>query len=195
MLPLIAAATVAAVALGVAAGTGAFADRKHDVVPATSEPLPLPSKTNRTSAPTYAALHGALRTAFSKAVQVDPVPYYVPRGHPLASFSSPTGNIGCEVGNETGNSIWCVIVQYDFGQPGADCQYGAKFELDPDGYAAFLGCYPIHVNPRKYRGLPYGHAITNGYMSCVSNIDAVTCVDLKTDTGFSLSRSAFTSLR
>lgn len=201
LLPLLAAATVAAIAAGIASGAGAFADHQHGVVPATSEAVPQPSTSKTTSAPARPALSGALRAAFSKAGQVDPRTY-VPLGRRPGdaaisdvSFASPTGNIGCTINNDANKAVSCVIVAYDFGQPGPDCRYGAQIELDASGYAAFHGCSKVEVNPTDYRVLPYGKAVTDGDMSCVSNTDAITCADLTTNTGFSLSRSAFTALR
>ena len=107
--------------------------------------------------------------------------------HELTGFISPSGNVSCMI-----DADWarCDIIDRDWSPPArpADCEldYGQGISLAPGERAHFVCAGDTAFGADEV--LPYGESITAGVLRCESAESGVTCRDLGTATGFSISR-------
>jgi hypothetical protein len=109
-------------------------------------------------------------------------------------FVSPSGNIACVIAPDT---IRCDITESDWPRPPrpADCQnsyghmVGINPYVNPDGPAQFL-CAGDSAHGSDIP-LAYGNTITAGPMQCDSAESGITCRNVVTRHGFSISRAAY----
>jgi hypothetical protein len=108
-----------------------------------------------------------------------------------AAFVSPTGNIGCFIDKTT---VRCDIAERDWKapKPPADCEldYGQGIALTAGGTAALV-CAGDTVLGSGGQELAYGQSIAAGLLRCESSEQGMTCRDIETGRGFSLSRQSY----
>ena len=126
-------------------------------------------------------------TASSTPVEPQPVDREV---HELTGFVSPSGNVSCMV-----DADWarCDIIDRDWSPPPrpADCEfdYGQGISLAPGEQAQFVCAGDTAFGADAV--LPYGQSITAGVLRCQSAPSSITCRDVRTGHGFSISREAY----
>ena len=111
----------------------------------------------------------------------------------LTSFSSPSGNIGCLIDRE---SVRCDIAERDWQPPAkpADCKldYGQGLTLAAGGGAEFVCAGDTALNATTSGApLPYGESISAGLLRCESAESGISCREIESGRGFSLSREAY----
>ena len=170
---------VAVIALG---GCGSPSGRRSEgSAPATEQSQPIgPSKTVAQAAP-----DGSIT---GMPVDVE-----------FTHFASPSGNIACVV-TSSGDSelvargVRCDIDKRDWSPPPrpADCEldYGHGVVLGV-GEAAEILCAGDTTIGRDGEPLAYGDAITTGLLRCESAQSGITCRDVESGHGFSISREAY----
>jgi hypothetical protein len=108
-----------------------------------------------------------------------------------AAFVTPTENIQCFIDK---TSVRCDIVERDWEPPKApaDCEldYGQGVALSAGG-SADLVCAGDTVIGSGGQVLDYGQAISAGLLRCESAESGVTCRDVETGRGFTLSRESY----
>jgi hypothetical protein len=108
----------------------------------------------------------------------------------LTGFVSPTGNVSCMI-----DADWarCDIIDRDWSPPPrpADCEfdYGQGISLAPGEQAQFVCAGDTAFGPDEV--LPYGESITAGVLRCESAEPGITCRDIETGHGFSISLKAY----
>jgi hypothetical protein len=108
----------------------------------------------------------------------------------LTGFVSPTGNVSCMI-----DADWarCDILDNDWAPPPrpADCEfdYGQGISLAPGEQAEFVCAGDTVFGPDEV--LPYGDSITAGVLRCESAKSGISCRDVQTGHGFSISRQAY----
>ncbi|MEA2974397.1 MAG: hypothetical protein QOG82_2855 [Actinomycetota bacterium] len=107
-------------------------------------------------------------------------------------FTSPTGNIGCYISPE---SVRCDIGDRDWEPPPkpADCDldYGQGIALAAGGSPRIV-CAGDTARARGTDPLPYGQSIQAGSMRCDSSESGMSCRDVETGRGFTISREDYT---
>jgi hypothetical protein len=106
----------------------------------------------------------------------------------LTPFTSPSGNIGCYIDRK---SVRCDIERRDWDPPArpASCNenvdYGQGIQLAAGGAPEFVcaGDTALSVG----NALPYGQSIGAGLLRCESSESGMSCRDIETGRGFSLS--------
>jgi hypothetical protein len=114
----------------------------------------------------------------------------------LTGFHSPSGNVGCKI---SPTSVRCDIDKRDWSPPPrpADCtlDYGQGISIGTGEPAQFVcaGDTVRVLPPFGGAGEPlaYGEAITAGPMRCESAESWMTCRDVGSGRGFSISREAY----
>jgi hypothetical protein len=107
------------------------------------------------------------------------------------SFTSPTGNITCQL---TRDDAACVIAEHDF--PPSDRPDGCTgrwlplLEVGRSG-AARLGPCEAGVVAPSGGALPYGTTSVVGRMSCLSRLTGLVCWSGRSGHGFRLARAAY----
>jgi len=107
------------------------------------------------------------------------------------SFTSPTGNITCQL---TRDDAACVIAEHDY--PPSDRPDGCTgrwlplLEVDRSG-AARLGPCEVGVVAPSGGALPYGTTSVAGRMSCLSRLTGMVCWSGHSGHGFRLARAAY----
>lgn len=108
----------------------------------------------------------------------------------LTVFVSPTGNVSCMVDADFAR---CDIMDRDWSPPPrpADCEfdYGQGISLAPDEQPQFVCAGDTTFGADEV--LPYGQSITAGLLRCESAQSWITCRDVRTGHGFSISREAY----
>jgi hypothetical protein len=108
----------------------------------------------------------------------------------LTGFTSPTGNIGCYIDRE---SVRCDIAERSWEPPKApaSCKldYGQGIELAAGGEAAFVCAGDTALQAGD--PLPYGESIGAALLRCESEEAGITCRDIESGRGFSLSREGY----
>jgi hypothetical protein len=103
---------------------------------------------------------------------------------------SPTGNVSCMIAPDWAR---CDIIDRDWTPPPrpADCEfdYGQGISLAPGEQAEFVCAGDTAFGPDEV--LPYGQSITAGVLRCESAQSWITCRDVRTGHGFSISREAY----
>jgi hypothetical protein len=108
----------------------------------------------------------------------------------LTGFISPSGNVACMI-----DPSWvrCDIIDRDWSPPPrpADCEfdYGQGISLSAGGSAEFVCAGDTAFGPDAV--LPYGESITAGPLRCDSAEAEITCRDVESSQGFSISREAY----
>lgn len=167
-------------------GSGASAARSGAIAGAGSTLVaPHASSAAQDSVPRTTS---GLRSAYSSGTPVDPSSYGIGDGD--VGFSSPSQNIECLVSTQGTVGLRCTIGTYDFPQPGPDCDNGAVLSINGYGNATYTGCLAGPFSPSS-TVLDYGGSISAGEFGCVSRSVGVTCLDLATNTGFTLSKQQF----
>ena len=107
-------------------------------------------------------------------------------------FQSPTGNIQCGLyRGDHGASVRCDLMELtpSYTRQPADCEFdwGSSFAVDDwgDGYVA---CVSDAVGAAANAVLPYGEAVSQDGISCVSAKTGMTCTNSEGH-GFSLSKA------
>ncbi|MGV0743369.1 DUF6636 domain-containing protein [Mycolicibacterium sp. XJ870] len=116
--------------------------------------------------------------------------------HERTAFHSPSGNVGCQI---SPTSVRCDIDQRDWSPPPrpADCtlDYGQGISIGIGEPAQFVCAGDTARVLPPYGGagepLPYGEAIAAGPMRCESAESGMTCRDIGSGRGFSISREAY----
>jgi hypothetical protein len=111
-------------------------------------------------------------------------------------FTSPSGNIACNMSVEFGASCWISEKAWEIEQPtdDPDCaifDWGNAIDVNADG--VFWPCYSGMDWPLTADPLAYGDRMRVGQFECLSARDGVTCRNGAGD-GFRLARSAVTRL-
>ncbi|MCV7040785.1 hypothetical protein BST36_04670 [Mycolicibacterium moriokaense] len=105
-------------------------------------------------------------------------------------FISPTGNVSCAIAV---NLARCDIIDRDWSPPPrpADCEfdYGQGISIAPGEPATFVCAGDTTFGAEEV--LPYGKAITAGALRCESAESRITCRDVQTGNGFTISRQAY----
>ncbi|GAB3187615.1 variant leucine-rich repeat-containing protein [Nesterenkonia suensis] len=99
----------------------------------------------------------------------------------LARFSSPDGNVICEIGE----SLRCRVLEHSFEAP-EDCEDGATYRISVDE-----GPLPDCENPVSDEDdapvLQYGQTAGNGFFACTSFQSQMSCWNQLTGEGINLS--------
>lgn len=108
------------------------------------------------------------------------------------AFTSPTGNIACEM---SAAGVLCTIGSFTYAPPqvtGCEGETGHVVGLDAEGFG--FRCEDDGV-PQVERGsaLPYGSTASAGGYRCASGTDGVTCTDAA-GVGFRLARAQWNAL-
>ena len=110
----------------------------------------------------------------------------------LTSFMSPTGNIGCIIDRRT---VRCDISARDWEPPPrpAGCSdqvdFGQGISLDAGGSPAFVCAGDTTLDAGE--PLPYGQSIAAGLLRCASEESGMSCRDVETGRGFTISKQSF----
>jgi hypothetical protein len=108
----------------------------------------------------------------------------------LTGFVSPSGNIGSMIAADQSR---CDIMDRDWSPPAkpADCEldYGQGISLAPGAQAQFVCAGDTAFGADEV--LPYGESISSGVLRCESAQSWITCRDVRTGHGFSISRGAY----
>jgi hypothetical protein len=108
----------------------------------------------------------------------------------LRGFISPTGNVACMIAADWAR---CDIIDRDWSPPprpaGCEFDYGQGISVAPGERAQFVCAGDTAFGPDAI--LPYGESISAGALRCESTEDGITCRDLRTAHGFSISREAY----
>ena len=111
----------------------------------------------------------------------------------LANFRSPTGNIGCVM--LFGNAR-CDVAKRTWRPPArpAKCpnivDYGQGLQVGGSGKGSFVCAGDTALDPTG-TPLAYGTASVRGRLECVSEVDGMTCLNLRNRHGFFISRTRY----
>jgi len=129
-------------------------------------------------------------------------------------FVSPTKNEGCAIlGPEAASpDLWgCALAAQDWAFPQADpadycydaqvpCGYGIEVTGDDEphprfrgdaGFPAAITIFSTTGDPAQIRTLDYGHSVSYGDVTCVSEESGITCSDASSGHGFAVSRATY----
>jgi hypothetical protein len=113
-----------------------------------------------------------------------------PANADLIGFTSPTGNIGCIIDTDY---VRCDISERDWSPPArpADCEfdYGQGIAMAPGEKPGFVCAGDTTLGGG--RPLAYGQSVTAGSYQCTSAPSGVTCRDVTSGSGFTLSRGGY----
>ena len=107
-------------------------------------------------------------------------------------FTSPTGNIGCVIDRRT---VRCDISERDWQPPPrpAGCSdqvdFGQGISLDAGGSPAFVCAGDTTLGGGD--PLPYGQSIAAGLLRCESEESGMSCRDIETGRGFTISKESY----
>jgi hypothetical protein len=105
-------------------------------------------------------------------------------------FTSPSGNIGCVIDR---SSVRCDIRDRDWQPPKApadcDLDYGQGIALDAGAAPDFVCAGDTTLDSGD--ALPYGQSIQGGLLLCESEESGVTCRDIETGRGFTISKQQY----
>jgi hypothetical protein len=152
--------------------------------------------TTSSSATTVVLTTAAPSTTESAGTVTPPVSTTLPPADRVVTettgFTSPTGNIGCYIGTE---NVRCDIGERDWQPPPkpADCDldYGQGIAMHIGGSPRIV-CAGDTARARGTDPLPYGQSIQAGSLRCDSAESGMSCNDLATGHGFTLSRQDYT---
>ncbi|MEM7339756.1 MAG: DUF6636 domain-containing protein [Actinomycetota bacterium] len=143
------------------------------------------SSTAASTAPTSSASTSTTEIVTTTSTTVDPVAVDIVDGS--YAFTSPSGNISCQMVSAFGVSCHIADKQWTVDQPaGCEFDWGNAVGVGTDG--AFWECYSdVFWNPDA-PALDYGRRAIIGDYVCESEITGVTCSNSRGD-GFSLARA------
>ncbi len=105
-------------------------------------------------------------------------------------FTAASGNVGCLIDMDY---VRCAIGDKDWSPPPrpAECEgdYGYNIALEPGGRAEFV-CVGDSVLAQG-DALAHGESIAVGPLRCDSAESSITCRDVESGEGFSMSREAY----
>ena len=110
----------------------------------------------------------------------------------LTGFTSPSGNIGCYIDMR---SVRCDIDKRDWDPPArpASCNdnvdYGQGIQMSAGGAPKFVCAGDTALGSGD--PLPYGQSIAAGLLRCESAESGISCRDVETGRGFSLSIQSY----
>lgn len=108
----------------------------------------------------------------------------------FGGFVSPTGNVACMIAADLAR---CDIIDHEWSAPPrpADCEYdyGHGIAVQPGKTGYFVCAGDTTFGPDTV--LAYGDSMTSGPMRCESEKSGITCRDLESGHGFSISLQAF----
>ena len=108
----------------------------------------------------------------------------------LTGFVSPSGNVSCKIDPDWAR---CDIIDRDWTPPPrpADCEfdYGQGISLAAGEQAQFVCAGDTAFGADEV--LPYRESITAGALRCQSAQSWITCRNVRTGNGFSISREAY----
>lgn len=99
----------------------------------------------------------------------------------LPAFSSPTGNVICEMGDE----LTCTVLQHSFEAP-EGCEDGASYTIRLDESAS-PDCDNAVSADEQGQVLAYGQTAGNDYFACTSYQSQMSCWNKLTGEGINLS--------
>ncbi len=107
----------------------------------------------------------------------------------LTSVRSPTGNITCELGDD---SVGCSIGTWSFPPSGNCTDTASPFSIAVAGDRPTVDCGSSYGTPGSGGGteLPYGSTAANGEVACRSESSGMTCWNQRTGHGFTVSKSS-----
>ncbi|NMD56761.1 MULTISPECIES: hypothetical protein [Tsukamurella] len=171
-----------------------------DGPPTGTVPPPVTASETTASAPVTASDTVAPPTPASPSPQAatvaDPPDRYRPASGRGVYFFTPSRNIACGLDSAT---VGCQVFTTTAIPPGADCDHGtmprdrlSKGYVSQDGGAFTPSCFNqglfFMVVPDQ-KTLEYGHGVTAGGVSCVSETRGVTC--RRGEHGFFVSAQSF----
>jgi hypothetical protein len=122
----------------------------------------------------------------NKTPDAQPVDQEVDSG----GFVAPTGNVACMIAADLAR---CDIIDRDWSPPPqpADCEfdYGHGIAIMPGEEAYFVCAGDTAFGPDDV--LAYGDSITAGPMRCESAESGITCRDVESGHGFTISLQAY----
>jgi len=108
----------------------------------------------------------------------------------LTAFTSPSGNIGCIIDPRT---VRCDIAEREWQPPKkpAKCEldFGQGISLGAGEPAAFVCAGDTALGDGE--PLPYGQSIAAGLLRCESEQSGMSCADIETGRGFTISKQAY----
>lgn len=102
----------------------------------------------------------------------------------ITDFSSPTGNINCQLSNE---DVVCTVLEHDFEAP-SECSAGVTFRLDDEGQAE-IDC-SLSVSTQG-QALGYGEVTGNESFACQAQELYFECWSQLTGNGFEIAREYY----
>ncbi len=147
-----------------------------------------PDTTAPTAPPTSAPAAPTSATTGAPATTAAPT-----RTAKLEQFQTPTKNIACAATDE---DVRCDIEEKSWAPPprpascDRDLDWGNGFSILPSGTTTG-NCATDTVLNKENPVLAYGEASTIGAITCVSQLDGLTCTHARTKRGFFLSRDSY----
>jgi hypothetical protein len=115
-------------------------------------------------------------------------------GSPVASFSTPSGNISCGVFGPSSAAVLCFVDENSW--PSVTAQTCSNFgdwtdhSLTTSSSGVRRGdCFSEQPFPRPGNVLPYGSTISNGSVACRSESAFLACAHLGSGNGFVIARA------
>ena len=152
---------------------------------ATSTPSPTPPAEPQTPADLLAYIQAG-----------SPVNLATYGGSPIASFSTPSGNISCGLFGPSSAAVLCFIDENSW--PSVPAQMCNDFGDWTDHSLTTSssgvrrgGCVSEQPFPMPAKVLPYGSTISNGSVACRSESVFLACAHLASGNGFVIARAIF----
>src|ERR1700732_4213864 len=125
-------------------------------------------------------------------------PAEVARADTEYHFQSPSGAIGCWLGDVFNGGVECDVADYPYALPPrpADCpanvvHFGDRFTLMP-GQAPVMSCHgDTVIVPGEMQTLHYGQEMSLGPISCDSEPVGMICTDASTGHYFRAARDSY----
>ena len=123
-------------------------------------------------------------------------PRVPPGGQGFTDFQSPSGNIGCSLGEFNGKgTVVCEIGEHDYppppnSPPGCQADYRYRFILN-QGYPPNADCTPYPIITGAMPTLDYGHQQSVDGITCDSEPSGVTCRDATSGNYFHIERERY----
>lgn len=115
----------------------------------------------------------------------DPVSPAPDSAQELDAVASPTGNITCSL---EGDSVGCSVAEHRYGDDIEGCADG-PFSIVVAGEDAAPDCSQEFGSGAQT--LAYGESAVNGDVACTSESDGMTCWNVMTGKGFTVSRGSY----
>ncbi|KXP02268.1 hypothetical protein HWD35_16290 [Tsukamurella tyrosinosolvens] len=168
-----------------------------DGPPTGTVPPPVTASDPATSVPVTPSDTGAppSSAAPQPAALADPPDQYRPPTGRGVYFFTPSRNIACGLDSGT---VGCQVFKTSVIPPGADCDHGtmprdemSKGYYSDDGGAFTPSCFNqgLFFMVIEQKTLQYGHSVTAGGMTCLSEAKGVTC--RRGERGFFVSAQSF----